>query len=473
METCKGMEAEQEDINTGMRNGAIQLVACATEAEAHAVKKVCFDGSYSVICSMVPADVSNAMGTSARILLVGSGKAADTAHALSKCDSFSIDLLIAHDERVLEREDLLKRCANVLFAPYDDETLLRHVSELFANRDIEPEIYANIIGRSPQIRRMRRVMQTIAAYDAPVLIKGETGTGKELVARGIHYTSARRDMPFVPVNCGALSDDLLLAELFGYEKGAFTDAKRSHRGLVAQAKGGVLFLDEVDCLSPKGQAALLRFLQEQEYRPLGSETPQRADVRVITATNKDIDALVAQQRFREDLYYRIHLLDVHLPPLRGRSGDITVLAEHVLNQLSKRHGTPPKRLHALTLRWMNEYAWPGNVRELENYLFRIFVLSKNPVICVPRVKGDPVTVMDSAPAIKDESANPALPFRDEKMRALRVFEKSYLQRVMQAAGGNISLAARRAGKERQAFRRLLKKHGIARETYKTFASLEE
>ncbi|MBI3897246.1 MAG: sigma-54-dependent Fis family transcriptional regulator [Gammaproteobacteria bacterium] len=314
-------------------------------------------------------------------------------------------------------------------------------------------------------------MHTVAGYDAPVLIKGETGTGKELVARAIHYSSPRRDQPFVPVNCGALNDELLLAELFGYERGAFTDAKRSHRGLVAQAKGGVLFLDEVDCLSPKGQAALLRFLQEQEYRPLGAETVYRSDVRVIAATNKNLETLIAQGQFREDLYYRVHLLDLELPPLRFRDHDVAVLAEHFLQKLSQRYGAPLKRLHPLTLQWMKQYAWPGNVRELENYLYRLFVLCKGPIICAPQVKGDPVPYASLQPPLQDEGTPRA--FRDEKNRALQEFERSYLHKAMQAAYGNVSLAARRAGKERRAFRRLLKKHGIDRLRYDTPQHLEK
>ena len=453
------------ESNGGVPRSTIYLFAQATDTEADAVRQSCSHGSYNIVAVPDPEAICGDADIDARILLIGNGRAKDAAKLLSRYRPFQVDLLIAHDEAVLACEDLLQNCANVLFAPYDEQTLLQQLNELMTGPDAEPEIYHNIIGRSPQIRQLRQVMQTIAAYDAPVLIKGETGTGKELVARGIHYSSTRRDMPFVPVNCGALSDDLLLAELFGYEKGAFTDAKRAHAGLVAQAQGGVLFLDEVDCLSPKGQAALLRFLQEREYRPLGSESLNRADVRIITATNKDIEALIAQQRFREDLYFRIHLLGIHLPPLRERTGDVAVLAEHILMEIAQRHEVKPKWLHPLTLRWMSEYAWPGNVRELENYLYRLFVLSKGSVLCVPGVKADPVMLVNSpqTPAIGSDQLLST--FRDEKTRILRAFEKDYLQRAMKAAGGNISLAARRAGKERQAFRRLLKKHGITRDLH--------
>lgn len=379
-------------------------------------------------------------------------------------------LLVTHDPAALDAEKLLHRCANVLVAPYDETVLGASLETLF-DESVPPEVCANIIGDSPQVRELLRVMARLARYDAPVLIKGETGTGKELVARGIHYTSSRSAQPFVPVNCGALNDELLLAELFGYEKGAFTDAKRDHRGFVAQAAGGVLFLDELDSLSPKGQVALLRFLQEQEYRPLGSESVHKGDVRVIAATNKDLEAHVARGQFREDLYYRVHLLDVELPPLRARTGDVRVLAEHFLGELSRRYGTPSKRLHASTLRWMATYSWPGNVRELQNYLYRLFVLTPGSVIYVPRLKGNPVPLIGVS---GDTGASERLcAFSDEKARVLAEFERSYLDRVMSATRGNISLAARRAGKERRAFRRLLKKHGIDRRQYASAGRADE
>jgi DNA-binding NtrC family response regulator len=398
----------------------------------------------------------------------------DVASRLARECKDLFSLLVSYDETILCREELLQRGESVLVAPFDTDQLLQALRALPRHEQLDPGVYTNIAGRSPQVRELLRVMFTVAQYDAPVLIKGETGTGKELVARGIHYSSARRDHPFVPVNCGALNDELLLAELFGYEKGAFTDAKRTHQGLVGQAAGGTLFLDEIDSLSPRAQAALLRFLQEQEYRPLGSNTVLKSDVRVITATNKDLPQWVSQERFREDLYYRIHLLDVCLPPLRARSGDIQVLAEHFLTQFSARHGTLPKRLHPVTLQWMLEYEWPGNIRELQNYLYRAFVLSPGATILAPQVKGDPISLHGFADGQHTDTDGDSVAsaahqslqsFNSEKLRALEQFERRYLHQVMKAADGNVSLAARRAGKERRAFRRLLQKHGIDRHSY--------
>lgn len=443
---------------------SILLTAHASEAEIRALQRLFAVCGCESIRPPARGGAFLATADCMRVLFVGDGMAARVHRGLqaaSETDHFA--LLIAHDQAVLEFPDVLARCADALIAPYE-ETLLRECLEAIEGDDEPlPEIHANFIGRSPQIRQLLHTIVTVARYDAPVLITGETGTGKELAARGIHYSSARRDQPFVPVNCGALSDDLLLAELFGYEKGAFTDAKRAHRGLVAQAAGGVLFLDELDSLSVRGQAALLRFLQEQEYRPIGAESTRRGDVRVITATNKNIQALVTRGLFREDLYYRVHLLDLELPPLRAREGDIAVLAEYFLDQLSRRYEIPAKRLHPMTTRWMLEYEWPGNVRELQNYLYRLFVLSRGSVICVPRVKGAPMSWHGTLLARPSEVVGE---FRREKAHALNEFERDYLQKVMKVAGGNVSLAARHAGKERRAFRRLLKKHGIDRATFR-------
>jgi two-component system, NtrC family, response regulator GlrR len=259
----------------------------------------------------------------------------------------------------------------------------------------------------------------------------------------------------VPLNCAALNDELLLAELFGHERGAFTDARQARRGLVAQADGGTLFLDEVDSLSQRAQGALLRFLQDQEYRPVGSERVFHADVRVVCATNRDLRRWVEEERFREDLYYRLHVIELVMPPLREREGDIEQLSEHFLTQLANRYREPGKRLHALTLGWMNAYHWPGNVRELENFLHRSHVMSNGPSICVPSVKGDSISVVGG-----ERTAGGLGTFQQEKARVVARFEQDYLQRAMDSTGGNISAAARQAGKERRAFTRLLEKHGI-------------
>src|SRR4051794_9775510 len=187
-----------------------------------------------------------------------------------------------------------------------------------------------MIGQSEAFSALRQLVEKVATYDVPVLIEGETGTGKELAARAIHYHSARRDRPFVPVNCGALQDTLLESELFGHRRGAFTDARHDQAGLVALAHSGTLFLDEVDALTPKAQVTLLRFLQDQQYRPLGGGREERADVRIIAAGNRSLETLVEDGGFRIDLLYRLKLMQLRLPPLRERKGDVLVLSEHFI-----------------------------------------------------------------------------------------------------------------------------------------------
>lgn len=312
---------------------------------------------------------------------------------------------------------------------------------------------APMVGDSPPYRAMLECLRRIAATDAPALIEGETGSGKEVAARAIHYGGARRAGPFVPVNCGALPDALVESELFGVERGAFTDARQARRGLVAEAAGGTLFLDEVDALSAKAQVTLLRFLQDRRYRPLGGARELCTDVRVIAATNRPLEVLVAQQAFRADLMYRLKILHVTLPPLRERGEDIDRLATHFIAAFAARYGRAPIPLHPHTRAWLHAYGWSGNVRELENWIHRQLLMSGGGVIVHD---AEPPALAMSAPG-----SGAAHGFAQAKAEAVRRFERDYLQRVLDDAGGNVTRAARLAGKERRAFGKLLRKHGIA------------
>lgn len=308
-----------------------------------------------------------------------------------------------------------------------------------------------LLGASPAFLATLSQLRRIASSEAPLLIEGETGSGKELVARAVHYRGTRRAGPFVPVNCGALPDHLVEAELFGHERGAFTDAKTARRGLVAQADKGTLFLDEVDTLSTKAQVTLLRFLQDQHFRPLGSSHELRCDVRVIAATNQPLSAMVQDGRFRCDLLYRLKILHLALPPLRMRTGDAELLARRFVGTLCEKYKLPRKQFDAATLAWIRDYAWPGNVRELENWVHRELLMAEGPTICA------------APPACDSEegTVGKALcSFQQAKAAVLYAFEHDYAMEVMRQAGGNVTQAARLAGKERRAFGKLVKKHGI-------------
>jgi two-component system, NtrC family, response regulator GlrR len=329
------------------------------------------------------------------------------------------------------------------------------VHDLACSPDGWQRLDEEMVGKSPAHARMVAQLRRIAATEAPALIEGETGSGKELAARVIHYGGLRSARPFVPVNCGALPDTLIESELFGHERGAFTDARCARAGLVAEADGGTLFLDEVDALSNKAQVTLLRFLQDQRYRPVGMARELTTDVRVVAASNRPLAALVAEGSFRADLMYRLKILHLVLPPLRERSGDIALLAAHFMLRFSAKYSLPPKPLSAPTLHWLGEQPWPGNIRELENWVHREFLMGgATPLRPQPDFAEGCTTQADDSALMR---------FQVAKAEAVRVFEQDYLQRALRQADGNVTRAAQMVGKERRAFGKLLKKHGIGRD----------
>jgi len=320
-----------------------------------------------------------------------------------------------------------------------------------------------MLGNSPAFHEMRTLLARMARCDASVLIEGETGTGKELAARAIHYQGARRTGPFVPINCGAIPDSLVESELFGYRRGAFTDAKQNSPGVLALADSGTLFLDEIDALSAKAQVTLLRFLQERKVRALGSTTEQSVNVRIIAASNRRLAELVSQGSFRRDLYYRLNVLFAQLPPLRARGGDVLLFAESMLRELARRHGRPMPRMSEGTKSFLLSYDWPGNVRELENLIEREFLLSD----CTHTLQ------LAAAPAFTGEDSEErrehtrgSLNYRIAKARLVAAFDRRFLQKLMQECRGNVSEAARAAGKERRDLGRLLRKYAIRPESFR-------
>jgi two-component system response regulator GlrR len=317
----------------------------------------------------------------------------------------------------------------------------------------------NLIGESSAFQSSIRAVERCARTDATVLIRGETGTGKELVARAVHYLSNRADYPFVPVNCGALPDSLLENELFGHRRGAFTGATDHCPGMLKLAEGGTLFLDEVDSLPLKAQVSLLRVLQDRRYRPLGGQTEQEANVRIVAASNSDLQDAIRRGAFRADLYYRLKLITVDLPPLREREGDAILLAEHFIRSCAKRYGASPKRLHSSSAAWFMRYRWPGNVRELENMIHSEFLLSDSDELCVPAPGDESLLGRFAGCVFNDGEELPA--YAGAKARALEEFDRFYLTALLAHADGNITRASKLAGKERRALGKLIKRYNIS------------
>lgn len=350
-----------------------------------------------------------------------------------------------------------------LFCPFQPSDLIARIQKWLPLEDrtaaerlkIDLGI-GSLIGESALFVKVLRQISLLARCDATVLLSGETGTGKELAARAIHYLSARAGGPFIPVNCAALPETLLENELFGHTRGAYTDASLQQRGLIAEAESGTLFLDEIDSLSLTAQAKILRFLQEGEYRPLGGRQPLRADVRIVAATNANLVEKAKAGTFREDLYFRLHILSLSLPPLRERPEDVPLLAKYFLKKYCRRFRSGYKTLSPAALLKLSSYTWPGNVRELEAVIQRAIVHSPFSLIQAEEIDL-PTTVQ--MPSKRD------FPFQALKRRAIDTFEKSYLSQLLITHRGNISRAAKEAGKDRRAFRRLMEKHGLVRQQF--------
>ena len=317
----------------------------------------------------------------------------------------------------------------------------------------------NLLGASASFRITTQRLVRFSRCDAPVLIVGETGTGKELAARAVHYLSAGRDRAFVPVNCASLPDGLVDSELFGHAKGAFTDARRAHAGLIRQADGGTLFLDEVEALSQRAQATLLRFLQDSSYRAVGAEASQQANVRIIAASNLDLPNQVKAKAFRDDLLYRLDVLRVEMPPLRERREDIALLATHLLDKAARRTSHRSKHLAAGALDVLRRFDWPGNIRQLEHVLLRVHLLCEAEEITADDLRSCAPELDASAAASRTAPTSRSL--REAKHLALDTVEREYIAAVLSRSMGNISEAARLCGMQRASFSKLAKKHRMA------------
>jgi two-component system, NtrC family, response regulator GlrR len=348
--------------------------------------------------------------------------------------------------------------ADFIIPPLHDSEVLVRIRRLLNQVAQERTIHQTLtkklglqqlIGNSPAFLAETSKIPLIAKSDTSVLILGETGTGKEVVGRAIHYLSPRAGEPFVPVNCGAIPVELIENELFGHERGAFTGAGSSRVGLIQEAEHGTLFLDEVNSLPLLAQVKLLRFLQSREYRPLGSTKSFHGDVRIVAATNASLEAEVEAGTLRRDLYYRLNVVPISLPPLRARSTDIILLARHFLAQYAAKLNSPAVDFSPEAERKLLLYRWPGNVRELEHVIERLAVLCTKKII-----DADEITL----PGENNHLSQ--LSFQEMKLKVISQFETDYIQSLLTAYRGNISQAAQAAHKERRTFWELVRKHKI-------------
>lgn len=374
-------------------------------------------------------------------------------------------ILTAHGS-VENAVDAMKRGAySYLLKPFSGKELLSHIEEVLEKRKLAVEIkilegvfeencdLKNIVTRSEKMRNVLQQVGRIAQTDSTAYLHGESGTGKELIAKAIHQSSLRKEKPFVAVNCAAIPDTLLESELFGYKKGAFTDAVRNKRGLFEQAHGGTIFLDEIGEMSPAVQAKLLRVLEVQQFHPVGAEKPVTTDVRVIVATNKNLEQEVKNGCFREDLFYRIHVIPIYLPALRERKEDIPVLAEHFLKKFSQEMKKEVYEIAPEALQKLMFYDWPGNVRELVNTIeYAVAMTTKNVITEEVVLPHKNITSND---------------FEIKPLKAAKEgFEKSYLINILELTQGNVSRASEMASKYRADFYNLLKKYNLNPKDFK-------
>jgi two-component system response regulator HydG len=389
------------------------------------------------------------------------------AHIKRYNPSIPIIIMTAYSSVESAVEALKGGAYDYLIKPFDFDVLklsieraCEHAGLKAENQDLRARLQEDfdrpdIIGKSASMKALMDMLAMVAPSEATVLITGESGTGKELIARSLHHNSARKDHPLVTVNCAALTESLLESELFGHEKGAFTGADRRREGRFMQADGGTVFLDEVGETSARMQAKLLRVLQEKEIQRVGSEAVLQVDVRVVAATNRDLEEDVQAGRFREDLFYRLNVMHLNVPPLRGRQEDIPLLAQHFLEKYARRNRKTVKGFAPLAMDMLLKYDWPGNVRELENAIERAVILLSGDHVTEKQL---PLRIMREHPG-HEPAADAAMPATDGT-RTLEEMEKEAIVATLDAADGNKSEAARRLGISRKTLHNKLKAYGL-------------
>ena len=388
----------------------------------------------------------------------------------------AVVMITAHGSEKIAVEAMKAGAEDYVPKPFDNDqirlvvsralerTRLARENRLLLERVEREYGFENLIGSGPAMQRVFAAIQKVAETDLTVLVRGESGTGKELVAQALHQRSPRRDRPFVAVNCAAISAQLVESELFGHEKGAFTGADARRLGRFETAHGGTIFLDEIGDMAPETQAKVLRVLQERTLVRVGGTQPIEVDVRVVAATHRPLEQEVARGGFREDLYYRLRVVELLLPPLRERPEDVPALALRFLAQVSERLGRAAPRLGENALAALVRHTWPGNVRELRNAIEQAAVLASGPVIGEDdlRLDGAPANAAPAHPA----AGSAALPFAEAKRRAVERFERAFLLDALRASGGNISRAAEHVGMVRQSLQQKIRELGLKSEDWR-------
>jgi DNA-binding NtrC family response regulator len=381
----------------------------------------------------------------------------------------AVILITAHGSVETAVEAMKRGAADFIAKPFRNEEIRQAVYNVLERRRLRKEnerlrrelesrhSFGGLSGASAVMKSVIDELAQVSESDVSVLIQGESGTGKELAARAIHYNGPRRAGPFVAVHCGSLPETLAESELFGHKKGAFTDALRDRKGLLESAEGGTILLDEVGDMPAALQVKLLRFLQDREVRPLGGSEARRVDVRVLAATHRDLKKAVAEGTFREDLYYRLAVVTVWLPPLRERKEDIGLLADRFLAEASGRAGKQGAHFTEAALRVLASHRWPGNVRELQNAVQHAVALHPGPALG-PETLPSGLRAGAGRTAPREDLSG--LPHREAKHRALESFERSYWSSLLSRAGGNLTKAAELAGIDRKNMYDIFKKYGI-------------
>jgi two-component system response regulator GlrR len=377
-------------------------------------------------------------------------------------------ILTAHGSIPNAVEAMQKGAFSYLTKPFEDKELTIHVERALEKRRLQKKInnlqslvedrfsFKNIVGKSRIMQSMFDQIVQVAPTESTILLTGESGTGKELTARAIHAHSHKSTGPFIAVNCGAIPENLLENELFGHAKGAYTGAETSQVGYFSRADGGTIFLDEIGETPLPVQVKLLRVLQEKEFEPIGSDRSIKVDVRIIAATNQDLERAVNQGKFREDLYYRVHVIPINVPPLRERKDDIPFLVDHFIKKFSERLEKKIEGIDPVAVQQLMQRNWPGNVRELENRIEQAMVMAQGAILGLD----------DFVFLQEEQRPQKFLNFKHAK----DLFEKDYVTHVLKITGGHVTNAARMAGKQRADFYNLMKKHSIQRDDFRDSSS---